>query len=485
MKLLFISSECAPFVKTGGLADVIGALPKALAAKGVEVKILLPGYRQLAKLIRSGEVKLKIRNLFGGPTRIISTQSEGLDLLILDAPHLFDRVGNIYQDEKGDDWADNHLRFGALSFIGAKIGLEGISTWRPDIVNAHDWQAGLVAAYMHQSPRKAPPCVLTIHNIAFQGLFEAKVRQKLGLDEKLFTSQGIEFFGKIGFLKAGIAYSQKITTVSPTYAWELMLPEYGMGLEGLLNARQKDFCGILNGIDLDIWNPQTDELLVANYSAKSLKGKQKNRAEIEKIFNLTPKTDCPIFCVISRLTTQKGLDLLLEAIPVLVRNGGRLALLGTGEKWIEKGFVDAAVRYKGEVGVIIGYDEKLSHLMQGGSDAILIPSRFEPCGLTQLYGLCYGTLPVVSRTGGLSDTVIDANEVALSSNCATGIQFSPVTLPALIQAIVKTCQLYKNKETWTKMMRRAMGQAVGWENSGERYYQLYKKMLPASSGKSR
>jgi starch synthase len=424
---------------------------------------------------------------------VISARAEGLELLLLHAPHLYDRAGGIYQDEDGQDWDDNHLRFGALSFVGAKLALEGISDWRADIVHAHDWQAGLVAAYMHQNANKGtrkrtakktkdnshqaakhrPPSVLTIHNIAFQGLFDGEIRKKLGLWEELFTPEGVEYYGKVGFLKAGIGLSDKITTVSPTYAQELMWPEFGMGLEGLLQSRRADLTGILNGIDLDIWDPQSDKLIAANYSARKMSGKKKNRQQIEKRFGLAKKGNGPLFCVISRLTTQKGLDLLLEAIPQLVGHGGKLALLGSGEKWLEKGFVEAANRNKGSVGVIIGYDEPLSHLMQAGSDAILIPSRFEPCGLTQLYGLRYGTLPVVARTGGLADTVIDANEAALAMNCATGVQFSPVTTGALVQAIIKTCNLYKDTKTWKKMITRAMQQQVSWDRSADTYSKLY------------
>ena len=483
MNLLFVSSECVPFVKTGGLADVIGALPKALEVRGINVRILLPAYRQLTDLVSDGRIEMKFKNLFGGPAKVVSIHAAGLDLLLLHAPHLYDRDGGIYQDDDGADWDDNYLRFGALSFVGAKLALDGIGGWQADIINAHDWQAGLVPAYMRQSKKSGPPCVVTIHNIAFQGLFDGNLRTQLGLDEKLFTPQGIEYFGNIGFLKGAIALSDKITTVSPTYASELMLPEFAMGLEGVLAARQGDFSGILNGIDMDVWNPQTDVHLAANYSSRSLKPKQINREAIENRFGLTPNSNAAIFCVISRLTTQKGLDLLLEATPSLVGQGARLVLLGSGEKWLESAFVEAANRYRGSVGVIIGYDEPLSHLMQGGSDAILIPSRFEPCGLTQLYGLRYGTIPVVARTGGLADTVIDANEAANAMNCATGVQFSPVTTAALNQAIIKTCNLFEDTKTWEMMMRRAMKQPVGWDISGKAYAKLFGDLVDAAPRK--
>jgi starch synthase len=473
MNLLFVASECAPFVKTGGLADVIGAVPKSLAATGVHVRVLIPAYPALADLAAAGKVAMSFDDLFGGPARIIAVQAEGLDMLLLDAPHLYDRAGNIYLGPDGKDWHDNDLRFAALSFAAAQIGLNGLGDWMPGVIHAHDWQAGLVPAYLRQDGRPAPPVVMTIHNIAFQGVFDAKRLSPLRLNSELFTTDGIEYFGKISFLKAGLALSQKITTVSPSYAAELLTPDFGMGLDGLLRERQMDLHGILNGIDLDVWDPETDASLIATYSTTKLAGKAKNRAELEARFGLT-KSDGPLFCVVSRLTSQKGLDMLLDCLPDLVAQGGRLALLGTGDPQLERAFVDASNRYRGLVGTIIGYDETLSHLIQAGSDAILIPSRFEPCGLTQLYGLRYGTLPVVARTGGLADTVIDANDAALLADCATGIQFAPINSIMFGHAISRTCALFDKPKVWTAMMRRAMRHPVGWDLSAATYLDVYK-----------
>jgi starch synthase len=473
MNLLFVASECAPFVKTGGLADVIGAVPKSLAATGVNVRVLIPAYPALADLATAGQVAMSFDDLFGGPARIIAVQAEGLDMLLLDAPHLYDRAGNIYLGPDGKDWHDNDLRFAALSFAAAQIGLNGLGDWMPEVINSHDWQAGLVPAYLRQDGRPAPPVVMTIHNIAFQGVFDAKRLSPLRLNAELFTTDGIEYFGKISFLKAGLALSKKITTVSPSYAAELLTPDFGMGLDGLLRERQMDLHGILNGIDLDVWDPETDVSLIATYSATKLAGKAKNRAELEARFGLT-KSDGPLFCVVSRLTSQKGLDMLLDCLPDLLAQGGRLALLGTGDPQLERAFVDASNRYRGSVGTIIGYDETLSHLIQAGSDAILIPSRFEPCGLTQLYGLRYGTLPVVARTGGLADTVIDANDAALLADCATGIQFAPINSIMFGHAISRTCALFAKPKIWTAMMRRAMRHPVGWDLSAATYLDVYK-----------
>lgn len=476
MKLLYVASECAPFVKTGGLADVIGAVPKSLADMGAGVRVMLPAYPALSNLLKSGKALKKYKDLFGGPARLVSVSSQGIDLLLLDAPHLFDRPGSLYIDADGEDWDDNHLRFGALSYVAADVSQGALKGWRPDLVHIHDWQAGLVPAYLKQSGKPAPPVVMTIHNIAFQGVFPASTLSELKLSKTLFTPEGVEYWGKVSFLKAGLALSDKITTVSPSYANELLTPEFGMGMEGLLKARQGDLSGILNGIDTDVWNPENDPVLPAVYSARALKNKAKSKNAVQKRFGLAP-SDGPLFCVISRLTKQKGLDLLVDCLPGLVGRGAQLAVLGTGDKDFQKAFKDASAQYQGSVGTIIGYDEQLSHLLQGGADAILIPSRFEPCGLTQLYGLRYGTIPVVARTGGLADTVIDANEAALVADCATGVQFNPITTQMLDVAIGRTCALFNAGKTWDKMMRRAMRHPVGWESSAQAYHQLYSALV--------
>lgn len=481
MNVLFVASECAPFVKTGGLADVIGAVPKSLSARGASVKVLMPAYPALAHLVAEGELAGEIPHLFGGSAKLIAVSAEGLDLLLLSAPHLFDRPGGIYIDDQNKDWADNFLRFGALSKIGAQVAAHGINGWSPDVVNAHDWQAGLVPAYLQQeshwvTTHAMPPVVMTVHNIAFQGLFDEQLLEPLELDSNLYHPDGIEYFGQIGFLKAGLALSQKVTTVSPTYARELLTPEYGMGLEGLLRNRVDDFTGILNGIDTDVWNPATDPHLSAPYSAQDLTGKRANRESVESRFGLEHREDAPLFCVVSRLTEQKGLDILFNCLPTLVSRGARLALLGTGDPALEKAFLEAEQLYPGSVGVNIGYDEVLSHLMQGGSDAIIIPSRFEPCGLTQLYGLRYGTIPVVARTGGLADTIVDANEAALAQGSATGFQFSPVTESALTAVIDDVCRRFQDTALWNTMMKQAMQQPVDWSHSATQYLTMYQQL---------
>lgn len=474
MNILFVASECAPFIKTGGLADVIGAVPKALTAQGANVRILLPAYPALSGEAAKGQEVLSFDDLHGGPARVLAVTARGLDLLLLDAPHLFDRPGNIYLDHSGGDWHDNHLRFGALSYVGAQIAEGAIEDWRPDLVNAHDWQAALVPAYLKLAGSSVPT-VMTIHNIAFQGVYDPHVLGALGLPGEMFAYDTGEFYGKFNYLKTGIMLATKVTTVSPTYAHELMSDHFGMGLDGVMRARRSDLSGIINGIDLDVWNPETDDTIPQAYSAKTLNKKGKNKSKLEERFNLTPG-DGPIFCVVSRLTTQKGLDLLLDILPNILHTGMRLAVLGTGDKGMEHAFADAARRYEGQVGTIIGYDETLSHLMQAGSDAILIPSRFEPCGLTQLYGLRYGTIPVVARTGGLADTVIDANLAALDAGAATGVQFTPIDGIGLEQAINRTIELYNQPTVWQAMQRRAMRQSVGWDASAAAYLSLFQSL---------
>ncbi|MHA1157921.1 MAG: glycogen synthase GlgA [Alphaproteobacteria bacterium] len=476
MKILFAASECAPFIKTGGLADVVGSLPGALAGHGAQVRVLLPAYADLPDALLSGAAT-SLGRVHGRSARIIETRADGLELLLLDAPHLYGRTGNPYLDPKGKDWPDNHLRFGALSWAGARIARGALKEWQPDVVHAHDWQAGLIPAYLRLARKPAPPSVMTVHNMAFQGLFPARTVAELGLPRAGFTADGFEYWNQVSFLKAGLVYADRITTVSPTYARELMTPDCGMGLEGVLAHRRDVFTGILNGIDTAIWDPANDPAIAANYAGRTLKGKAANKAALEARFGLPGRPSSPLFCVVSRLTGQKGMDVLLEVLPHLVARGGRLVLLGTGERDLEAGFRKAVTSYPDAVGAVIDYDEQLSHLMQAGSDAILIPSRFEPCGLTQLYGLRYGTLPLVARTGGLADTIIDANDAAMAAGCATGFQFAPVEPIALTAALDRACDIYEDRPAWRAMMRRAMKHPVSWDRSAGAYMSLYRSVV--------
>ena len=481
MKVLSVASECVPFVKTGGLADVVGALPGALAPLGVEVHVLMPGYPAMMAALSDDAEACELGRLPGGRARLVSGQAAGIGVMVLDSPRLFDRPGNPYLGSDGKDWPDNHLRYGALCRLAARIAIGGVGGWQPDVVHLHDWQAGLTAAWLKLGRRPAPPSLITIHNIAFQGLFSPAAVTPLGLPKVGFHAEGFEYFGQLGFLKAGLVYADRISTVSPTYARELMRPEFGMGLEGVIASRRAEVHGILNGIDLKVWNPESDPQIVERFSARAPARKAGNRVALARRFKLHARSKGPLFCVVSRLTLQKGLDLLLEVLPRLLARGASLALLGSGDPDLESAFQAAADDNPGRVGVVIGYDEPLSHLMQAGADAMLVPSRFEPCGLTQLYGLRYGTLPVVARTGGLADTVIDANEAALRAGVATGFHFYPVSAAALADAIDRACDAFADTKLWAAMIRRAMRHPVGWEASAEAYARIYSELIETAA----
>ncbi len=473
--VLFVVSECAPLIKTGGLADVAGALPAALAPHGCAVRVLLPGYRAIMGQFGRAKTVATYDDLFGGPARLLASNAKGLDLLIVDAPHLFDRDGGIYVDAAGDDWPDNPERFAALSFVAAQIATRGVGKWTPDIVHGHDWQAGLTPEYMHALGSDVP-FVFTVHNIAFHGNTGADRLRALRLAPDRFNADHFEFWGQISALKAALASAHRITTVSQTYAQELLTPEFGIGMDGILRARRADLIGIVNGIDEDVWNPATDPNI---RPYKSAAGKAANKKALQKTFGFGP-ADGPLCVLVSRLTEQKGIDLLLAALPDLLAGGGQLALLGSGAPELEVALLEAAANHP-NVAVRIGYDEALSHQMMAGGDAILVPSRFEPCGLTQLYGLRYGTLPLVSLTGGLADTVINASPAALSSGVATGLQFYPTTAGALGHAFTRLCDLYAHPDIWKKLQRNAMKQPVGWDASAAQYAAIYAELAARTS----
>ena len=478
MEVLSVASEIYPLVKTGGLADVAGALPGALAPLGIQVRSLVPGYPAVMQALVDRETRHVWPDLFGGAARLVAGSAHGLHLLALDAPHLFARAGNPYLGPDGRDWPDNALRFAALSRAGADIGAGCLPGYRPDIVHAHDWQAGLTHAFLHFLPRR-PRTVITVHNLAFQGQFPQQLFPRLGLPAEALSIEGIEYHGDISYLKAGLHYADRITTVSPSYAAEIRTPEEGMGLDGLLRARAGDLHGILNGIDTEVWNPAADPLIAARFDATQIARRAANKTDLQARFGLAADPAAPLFAVVSRLTWQKGLDLLLEAEATLMAAGGQLALLGSGDPAMEAAFRAAAARHPGRIGCVIGYDEPLAHRIQAGADALLVPSRFEPCGLTQLYALRYGTVPVVARVGGLADTVIDASPMALNAGVATGVQFAPVTAEMLRAAIQRTAALYRQPEIWQRMQRNGMGTDVSWHHPARQYARIYQDLLPA------
>ncbi len=474
-RVLSVASECVPLIKTGGLADVVGALPEALRSEGWEMRTLLPAYPGLAERLGDARVVWRDGALFGGAARIVLGQVGGLALYLLEAPHLFDRPGGPYS-AGGQDHADNSERFAALSWAAAALASEGDGEgWRPEVLHAHDWQAGLAPAYLRWAFRGSGiGSVLTIHNIAFQGIAPAARLTALRLPRAEFHPGSLEYWGNISALKAGLVTADRITTVSPTYAEELMRPAFGMGLQGVIADRGLAMSGILNGIDSAVWSPDRDPA-VTPYSPGNLRGKAANRTALALELGLEPG-DGPLAIVVSRLSHQKGIDLLIAALPAFIAGGGSLALLGSGDGGLEAALQALSGRFARRVSVAIGYDEELAHRMFAGGDAVLVPSRFEPCGLTQMYGLKYGTLPVVALTGGLADTVIGASPATLGAGVATGITFHPVDELALSRALDRLLALHADKTTWKAMQRRAMQADFGWASAARAYGALYRDL---------
>ncbi len=476
LNVLAVASEVYPLIKTGGLADVAGALPGALKTEGVTVRTLLPGYPAVMARLKRAKPLHAFTTHFGGPAQLLGVKVEGLDLIVLDAPHLFDRAGGPYAGMDGRDFGDNALRFAALSAAGAAIAQGLLADWRPDVVHAHDWQAGMTAAYLTFNGGPRTPVVFTVHNLAFQGQFDRKLMGALGLPAHAFTHDGVEYYGDIGFLKAGLRLADRVTTVSPTYAAEICTPEWGMGLDGLIRGRADRLSGILNGIDTDVWNPATDPHIAQAYDAADIAARAVNKAALQARLGLEVAPDAPLFGVISRLSWQKGLDLLLAALPTILETGGQLAVLGSGDRWMEEGFANAAASNAGRISVQIGYDETLAHAIQAGVDALIVPSRFEPCGLTQLCALRYGAVPVVARVGGLADTIIDASPMAMAARTATGVQFSPVSGPMLESAIRRASSLYRKPDSWRRLQLNGMASDVSWTEPAQAYASLYRDL---------
>lgn len=481
LTVLAVASEVYPLIKTGGLGDVVGALPAALAREDVMVTTLVPGYPDVTGAIGDAAVAHDYESLLGGPARVLAGQVGTLDLFVLDAPHLYARPGNPYVGPDGTDWPDNAQRFAALSSVAADLGRGAVPGFAPEIVHAHDWQAGLTPAYLHYRDGARPRTVMTVHNLSFQGQFPAELLAEIGLPPRAFSIDGVEYYGMIGYLKAGLALADRLTTVSPTYAAEIRTAEFGMGLDGLLRRRADVLSGILNGIDGDVWNPATDPFLPSNYDARHLKARAANKAALQARLGLSADPAVLLFGAVSRMAWQKGTDLLFSSLPTMLAQGAQFALLGNGDGPFEAAFVEAARAHPGRVAVAIGYDESLAHLLQAGVDALVVPSRFEPCGLTQLCALRYGALPVVSRVGGLADTVVDANEVALDARAGSGVVFAPVTADALNGAVERTAVLWRDHLQWARLQRHAMATDVSWAHAAKRYAALFRSLATSGS----
>jgi starch synthase len=480
VKILFVTSEAAPLMKTGGLADVSSSLPGALASLGHEVHILMPAYRDtLARA--DGPTQVATLRLDGLPEPVgileAAMPDTGVAVWLIDYPPFFDRPGNPYVDTNATEWPDNPARFALLGRVAAAIarGSAGF-VWRPDVLHCNDWQSGLAPALLAGAPSR-PATLFTIHNLAYQGVYPWETFASLGLPGELWSVDGLEFYGQMSFIKGGLVFADWLTTVSPTYAREIQTPEFGFGLDGLLRHRADRLRGILNGADYGIWDPATDPLIGTRYDADQLAGKQANKRALLAEVGLPDDTDTPLLGMITRLVDQKGVDLVIEALPRVLEQPAKLVVLGSGNPHHEEAVRHLATRFPEQVAVRLGYNETLAHRIESGADMFLMPSRFEPCGLNQIYSLRYGTLPIVRRTGGLADTVVDANPDSMAAGAATGFVFDQPSPEALLEAVRRALALYADPGAWRGMMLTAMAQDFSWERSAAEYVALYEIAL--------
>ena len=479
MKILFASSEAQPLIKTGGLADVSGSLPVALKQLGDDVRLILPAYRGVAeragKLTPIADIRLPACK---EPVRLLrgTLPDSEVPLYLVESPRHFDRPGGPYANPDGTDWPDNAQRFAAFSRAVHALAQGRIDTaWKPEVVHCNDWQTGLVPALLAQDNQR-PATVFTIHNLAYQGLFSWAVFQDLELPYELWSMDAMEFYGKFSFIKGGIAFADRLTTVSPTYAAEIRTPQFGAGLQDALQERAEHLHGILNGVDYSVWDPARDPHIAHRYSSKSLGDKARNKGPLLQRFGMRRGHDTPVIGMVGRLVEQKGIDLVLGCLDRLLAQPVQMVVLGSGQELYEQALLSAAQRYQ-NLGVEIGYDEGLAHLIEAGSDIFLMPSRFEPCGLNQMYSLRYGTVPVVRRTGGLADTVLDADLAHLRDRTATGFLFDGETPGALYDALQRALSLYTARPSWRELMHAGMRQEFSWRRSAEQYVELYRDAI--------
>jgi starch synthase len=468
-RILMVTAEAAPFAKTGGLADVLGALPPALAKLGQEVVVVMPRYGSVQ--LNGAERILPALPLSLGPrsftAAVDQVEREGARYLFIDCPPLYARAG-VY-GEWGTEYLDNHIRFGALNLAALEIARQ---IFPPDIFHAHDWPAGLLAPYLRENYTAEPAfagakCVITIHNLGYQGNFPGYLLPDLGLSPALFRPSGLEFWGNINFLKAGIVWSDSITTVSPTYAREIQTPEYGHGLDGVLRDRAASITGILNGVDYNEWNPESDIYVPQHYSVRNLSGKRFAKLALFKEMNLPINEKRPLIGIVSRFAGQKGFDLVADIAPDLGELDLAMVVLGSGEARYEQMFRELAEAQPQKVAVKVGYDNGLAHRIEAGADMFLMPSQYEPCGLSQMYSLRYGTVPIVRATGGLDDTVDET----------TGFKFEEYTPEALLEAIRQALAAWQDRKRWLELMRCGMAKDFSWDASAAGYQRLYRSLI--------
>jgi len=471
LHILFACSELTPWVKTGGLADVCSSLPQALKQAGVNVRIILPGYQSVLEKIPAPTF-IALLTLPLGTVTLCKAEMDGIDVLLVNHDVFTNRAGDPYMSDADRPWPDNALRFALFSQAVCEVA-KTTSASKTDIVHCHDWQTGLVPALLSLD-NNAPATVFTIHNLAYQGNITMSEYNRLNLPDELLIQNGLEFWGQASFIKGGIAYADRINTVSPTYAEEITSKEFGCGMEGLLLYRRRKLSGIRNGIDLQTWNPATDPSIAANYCAATLEKKAENKLDLQKTLKLTPDPDAIVFGVISRLAVQKGIDLIVEAIGELPDRNFQLALIGSGDSKQQQQLKKLSETFPERVAVTFGYNEILSHKIEAGADVFLMPSRYEPCGLNQMYSHRYGTLPLVTRVGGLADTVIDYAEGIESAN---GFVIDSADSKLLIDSMLTTIDLFTDKSSWTQMQRNAMSADYSWAESASHYIQMYKDVL--------
>ncbi|OGI50417.1 MAG: starch synthase [Candidatus Muproteobacteria bacterium RIFCSPHIGHO2_12_FULL_60_33] len=482
-KILFVASEAHPLIKTGGLGDVAGSLPAALQSRRADVRLLLPAYRDA--VTRAGKLKTMATLTVPGldsPVKIMEGRLPGTSVItwLADFPPAYDRPGHPYLDPRGQPWPDNAMRFALLAHVATALALGRTRIqWRPDVVHCHDWQTGLVPALLARE-KSRPSTVFTIHNLSYQGLFPPQTFTALALAPELWSPEALEFHGRLSFIKGGLLFADQLTTVSPAYAREIQTPEFGDGLDGLLRRRAARLSGILNGIDDSEWDPARDRFIGKPYSARQPGNKAANKLALQREFGLPQETDTPLIGMVGRLVQQKGIDLILDTLPGLMHRPLQLVVLGSGETAYEVSLRKQVQRYPHRLAVRIGYDEGLAHRIEAGADMFLMPSRFEPCGLNQLYSLRYGTIPIVRRVGGLANTVVNATDENIKSGKATGIVFKDARAGALLAAVDRALALQKNTRCWKQMMHAGMRQDFSWRRSAAEYLRLYKQAARAN-----
>ena len=477
-KILYISSEAFPLIKTGGLGDVAGSLPAALLKESQDVRLLLPAYPEVLSKIKKSKIRSEI-TYYNMRVNIIEARLPGSNVIVwlVDCPFVFNRPGGPYADEHGRAWQDNALRFAILCQAAVDLSLNKLQLdWQPDIIHCNDWPTGLVPALLSLHSKR-PATIFTIHNLAYQGLFDQQTFSDLDLPEELWHMNGLEFYGQLSFIKGGIVYADKITTVSPGYANEIIQSEQGHGLNDLLKERNKHLSGILNGIDVKYWNPGTDTYLKQKYNRHSLDKKSLNKTDLQKQLQLPIDESIPMIGMVSRLVEQKGLDLVLQSLSTLLTMPVQFVILGMGETHYEIQLAEWARRYPDRLKVIIGYDEPLAHRIEAASDIYMMPSIFEPCGLNQLYSLRYGNLPIVTHVGGLADTVIDASEENIDNGTANGFVLKKRTAAALLTTVQHALSTYKQPKIWRQLQINAMSSDFSWKTSAEHYIALYQQAL--------